>query len=136
MHSHVITRSSTSLSVIRTIGAMIGIAWGWYITSSLRTQQFGFSFAIFSVAAIFVVPVVILAFIGLPWRTFVFGIFGVLLIVAGSVEAVATLEESVFRQKHNFLASNTAIVTQERLWPFSHHYMSYNPSSGIWSGGD
>ena len=136
MQSGILTRSPITLPVIRTISVLAAVSWGWFIVSNVRTQQFGFSLAILGVAAMFVLPVTVVAFIGLRWRTIALGVLCVLLIVMASAEGFAALEEFAFQQKYRALPLDAATVTQERQWPFAHHYLTYDPKSGLWQGGD
>jgi hypothetical protein len=112
------------------------VGWGWYVVASFRTQQFGFSAAVLGVAAVFVLPVAVLPFVGLRWRAAGLGTGAVVLASLASAEAFAVLDEARFYREHRGRPAGAAVVCQDRQWPFSHHYMSFDPATGQWRGGD
>ena len=120
----------------RTLGVLAVLCWGWYIISAFRTQQFGFSAAILGVAAIFVLPAAVLPLIGLRWRTVALGAAATVLAALLAAEVFAAVEESGFRRETQALPPGAAPVIQARHYPFAHHTMSYDPSSGHWGAGD
>lgn len=140
MRSLILGRSRGAVCAARTIGALAVLCWGWYIVAATRTQQFGFSAAtlaaILGVAAVFVLPAAVLSFLGLRWRVVALGAAATVLAALLAAEAFAAVEESSFRRETQALPPGSAVVIQARQWPFTHHTMSYDPSSGQWWAGD
>lgn len=123
-------------SLARTLGVLAVLGWGWYVVATFRTQQFGFSLAILGAAVAFVLPAAVLPFVGLRWRALALGAAATLLTAVGAAETFAAAEESNFLRANRRLPPDAAVVFQERQWPFTHHHLYYDPSSGRCGGGD
>ena len=136
MRQLVSVQSRGTLLAARTLGVLAVLGWGWYIVAQFRTQQFGFSVSIIGAATLFVLPATVLPFVGLRWRALALGAVATLFVVVGAAEAFAAAEEFGFRRAHRTLPPDAAVVIQERQWPFTHHYMYYDPKLGHWGGGD
>jgi hypothetical protein len=136
MQSRDSSGSSFLLRAVRVVGWLAAVGWGWYIVAAFRTQQVGFSAAILGVALVFVLPAAVVPFLGLRWRAVALGTVITMLVALGTAEAIADLEESGFRRKCQDLPVDAAMVFQERQWPFAHHHLFYDPSTGQWGGGD
>jgi hypothetical protein len=120
----------------RALAALAVAAWGCYVVLAFRTQQAGFSPSVFAAAAMFVLPAALLPFLGLRWRGVALGAAATVLVAVAAAEGVAAAEEREFRQGQQSLTAGSAIVVQERRWPFSHHYLWYDPQTGAWGAGD
>jgi hypothetical protein len=126
----------TGWSLLRGLAIMAVGVWGWFIVAQFRTQQVGFSAGVLVAMAIFVLPLAILPFLGLSWTRGIAGLAGLLLAVVGLVEWMAVTEEYAFRARHEALPPGSKTVFEARRWPFSDHYLAYDPSTGVCTGGD
>lgn len=132
---------STNKMAIRAIfyrvtGALLVMTWGAYMFGLFRTQEFGFSLAALAVSLLFVLPAASLPFVGLRWKALV---AGTLALVAGAVgvgEGVAASEEAAFRRQLARQNGPLNPVVKDRAWPFSNHYMYFNPVNGKFGAGD
>ena len=129
------TVRSSLLNIMRAFGAFVLLVWGWGWIGSLRTMSVGFSWGrVFEeaiVAAVCVLPLAALLFLGLPkWR------YGCALLLAVVVpvflaEVWAGVEEMRFKQVHRGEKTGPrSRVVFEKNW------IAYNPATGELSGGD
>ncbi len=122
--------------VLRALGVMGAVAWGWYIVALFRTTHFGFAPATLGLAALFVLPVAALVWLGTRRTTFLVGVMLVLFVSFLTAEGLAALEELHFQRRFEHLPPEALPVIQERSWPFDHHYLYYLPDTRSWGGGD
>ncbi len=128
--------SRIALGALRLFALEVVIVFGWYLVGTFRTQQIGFSIATLFVTALLIAPVAVIPFVGLRWRSVVAGTAAVWLLTVLSVEMFAHAEESRFLRDYRSLPPAAASVFENRQWPFSDHYMCYDPATKQCSGGD
>lgn len=120
-------------ATLRVLGFLTALGWGWFIVAYFRTQQFGFSPTSFAVAAVFVLPVAVVPFLGRRWTSVAAGAVATVLLAVATAEVSAGLEEAGFRRAQ---AANGPLVFRERHWPFGSHHLVYDPASGRFAAGD
>lgn len=122
--------------VYRALGGLLVLTWGAYMFGLFRTQEFGFSLVSLAVSLLFVLPVATFPFLGLQLRAL---LVGTLVLVTGAVgmgESMAQSEEAAFRRELARKEGPLNPVVRDRAWPFSNHYMYFNPVSGKFGAGD
>ena len=136
MSRHLVDWVGLKEFVLRALAVFLVLSWGWYILLQFRTQQFGFTWDVFPLGALFVLPATILPFLGL--RLVSVGMGGVALLLATMAlsEGFAGFEESRFRREQAGVSTESGWVCRDRRWPFSHHSMMYHPQSGRFFGSD
>lgn len=116
---------------------IVSLIWGMYWLTSWRTQYFGFSFGgtlgLILLAAISVLPITVLAVLGLPWRKALARLTLALFVMVGFAETFAGIQEFQVVQEYG---ENPGTWTSIARWPpFANHFIGYAPGYG-WMGGD
>lgn len=123
----------------RVARGVVGVAsagFCWYLAVLLRTQSYGFSAGRWLYTVPLLLPVLGLAFLGLPWRKMAWGATILWLGVVGVVETSALAEEAAFRRAHRSLPPDAPAVFQGRWWPCSNHHLYYIPATRKWGADD
>lgn len=111
--------------------------WGAYYLTVWRTTEFGFSvrqtISLILVAIISVLPVTVLAVLGLSWRKAILRLTLTLLVMVGCAEAFAGIQEFLVVQRYGENPSQQIFIA--RWPPFENHHIAYSPGYG-WIGGD
>ncbi len=116
---------------------IVSLFWGMYWLTLWRTQEFGFSFRqmldLILLAVVSVLPVTVIAILGLPWRKAILRLGLAVLLMVGFAETFARVQEFlVVRQYGNDPGRQIFIA---RWPPFANHHIAYSPGYG-WIGGD
>lgn len=122
---------------IQTAFMIVSLIWGMYWLTSWRTQDFGFSFGgmlgLILLAAVSVLPITVLAVLGLPWRKAIIQLALALLIMVGFAETFAGIQEFSVVQRYGNDPGKQIFIA--RWPPFENHHIGYSPGYG-WIGGD
>ena len=136
MRSQTLARLQVAVVVARAGGALAAVVWGWYIVATFRSQHWGFALPVLGVAAVFVFPAAIVPWLGLRWRAVLLGTAVILVAAVASAEWVAVLEEFGFSLACRAQPPGAGVIVRARSWPFAHHHLYYDPSTGQRGGGD
>lgn len=122
--------------VARGVLGFFSASFCWYEAVQFRTQSYG-SFGVGWLYSLpFFLPLLVLMFLGLPWRKVALGATLLWLGIVAVVETSALVEEAAFRRAHRSLPPDAPTVIQRRWWPCSYHHLSYNPATQTWGAGD
>jgi hypothetical protein len=122
---------------IQTAFMIVSLLWGMYWLTSWRTQDFGFSLrgtlGLALLACLSVLPITVLAVLGLPWRKALSRLALALLIMIGFAEVFASTQEILVVQQRGDNSDKQIFIA--RWPPFENHFIGYSPGHG-WMGGD
>jgi hypothetical protein len=122
---------------VQTAVMIVSLIWGMYWLTSWRTQDFGFSFGgtlgLILLAVISVLPVTVLAVLGLPRRKAIIRLALALLVMVGFAETFAGIQELLVVQRYGDDPGKQIFIA--RWPPFKNHHIGYSPGYG-WIGGD
>jgi hypothetical protein len=122
---------------VQTAFMFVSLIWGMYWLTSWRTQDFGFTFrqtlGLILVAVVSVLPVTVLAVLGLPWRKAVMRLVLALLLMVGFAETFAGIQEFLVVKQYGNNPGKQIFIA--RWPPFQNHHIGYSLGYG-WMGGD
>lgn len=122
---------------IQTAFMIVSLIWGMYFLTSWRTQDFGFSLrgtlGLVLLAILSVLPITVLAVLGLTWRKAIIRLALALLVIVGFAEIFAGVQEFLVLRQYGDNPGKQIFV--KRWAPFENHFISYSPGYG-WMGGD
>lgn len=113
------------------------LIWGMYWLTYWRTQYFGFSpkgtLGLVLLAGLSVLPITVLAVLGLPRNKALFRLALALLVMVGFAESFAGIQELLIVQHYGEAPGDSTMIA--RWPPFADHHIAYSPGYG-WIGGD
>lgn len=122
---------------IQTAFMIVSLIWGMYCLTSWRTQDFGFSIGgtlgLILFATVSVLPITVLAVLGLPWRKALLRLGLALFVMIGFAETFAGIQEILVVREYGENPGKQIFIP--RWPPFENNFIGYSPGYG-WMGGD